>query len=154
MEEAAVPAQQFTFVLKSSLPPEVLARERERFIKPERNPESARLWNELETNLLLDLVERNYQFLTGPLHPGKNRKKVTDKWEAITNKVNALGLSSRPLKLEQVKKKWHDLKSLSKKELNKLVESGEVRLRLVNDKLAEVEMQQLNKEVLLGLADH
>ena len=35
----------------------------------------------------------------------------------------------------------------AKKELNKMIENGDVRLRLVNDKLNEVEMQQLNKEV-------
>ena len=37
----------------------------------------------------------------------------------------------------------------AKKDLNKMIENGEVRLRLVNDKLAEVEMQQLNKEVFI-----
>ena len=37
----------------------------------------------------------------------------------------------------------------AKKELVKAVEQGDVRLKLVNDKLAEVEMNQVNKEVLL-----
>ena len=37
----------------------------------------------------------------------------------------------------------------AKKELMKAVEQGDVRLQLVNDKLAEVEMNQVNKEVNL-----
>lgn len=36
----------------------------------------------------------------------------------------------------------------AKKDLLEIIEKGDVRLRLVNDKLAEVELQQLNKEVL------
>ena len=35
----------------------------------------------------------------------------------------------------------------AKKDLLDMIEKGDVRLKLVNDKLAEVELQQLNKEV-------
>ena len=37
----------------------------------------------------------------------------------------------------------------AKKDLNNMIEQGNVRLTLVNDKLAQVEMQQVSKEVLL-----
>ncbi len=39
----------------------------------------------------------------------------------------------------------------AKKDLLNAVEQGDVRLRLVNEKLAEVEMSQLNKEVRMGV---
>ena len=39
----------------------------------------------------------------------------------------------------------------AKKELVKAVEQGDVRLKLVNEKLAEVEMNQMNKEVAFVL---
>ena len=38
----------------------------------------------------------------------------------------------------------------AKKDLGRAVEQGETRLQLVGDKLAEVEMSQVNKEVRVG----
>lgn len=35
----------------------------------------------------------------------------------------------------------------AKKDLQTLAENGQVRVRLINDKIAEVEMQQINKQV-------
>lgn len=35
----------------------------------------------------------------------------------------------------------------AKKDLNTMIENADVRLRLINDKLAEVEMQQVNADV-------
>ena len=34
--------------------------------------------------------------------------------------------------------------------INKLIDSGETRLKLIGDKISEVEMQQLNAEVWRG----
>lgn len=51
-------------------------------------------------------------------------------------------------KYEQTKNKKEILPLLkAKKDLLEMIDKGDVRLKLVNDKLAEVELQQLNKEV-------
>ena len=50
---------------------------------------------------------------------------VDNKWSEITNKINALGEGAQRLTCEKVKKKWFDLKSISKKAVAiYLTESG------------------------------
>lgn len=43
----------------------------------------------------------------------------------------------------------------TKKDINTLISNGEVRLRLINDKLAEVELQKINADVtFIFILDH
>ena len=76
---------------------------------------SRRRWSGSETNLLVDLVKKHYDFLTSACNPKKSRTMVENKWAEITEAVNALGGGTAKLTSEQIQKKWSDLKSTSKK---------------------------------------
>jgi len=69
---------------------------------------------------MLDQVEKNYGLLVGAAHVTKKRHVINAKWEEITRRVNASrGESSRDLTVQQVKKKWFDMKCSAKREVNK-----------------------------------
>ena len=74
-----------------------------------------RLWTANEREKLIELVERNYLFLTEGVSPAKTKVMVDRKWEWIMNEINSLGEGIPPLTLKQVKKKWADMKSAAKK---------------------------------------
>ena len=73
------------------------------------------LYDEEEKNLLIDLVETNYNYLFNSLTPNKTKRMVDKRWVEMVQKINALGVGSSALWLKQVKKKWADMKLLSKK---------------------------------------
>ena len=82
-------------------------------------------------------------------------KQARDKIKAFVAKKQAdvaqidLQIKEKLPEYERTKNKKEIVPLLkAKKDLLEIVEKGDVRLRLVNDKLAEVELQQLNKEVL------
>lgn len=82
-------------------------------------------------------------------------KQARDKIKAFIAKKQAdvaqidLQIKEKLPEYERTKNKKEIVPLLkAKKDLLEMVEKGDVRLRLVNDKLAEVELQQLNKEVL------
>jgi len=74
-----------------------------------------RQWEEDESKLLINLVEENYNFLFESLAPNKTKQMVDQKWQEIVEKINALGVGFPALSLKQVKKKWADIKSLTKR---------------------------------------
>lgn len=83
-------------------------------------------------------------------------KQARDKIRGFISKkqadVNAIDqqIKEKLPKYEQTKNKKELLPLLkAKKDVLDMIDKGEVRLKLVNDKLAEVELQQLNKEVML-----
>ncbi len=71
------------------------------------------------------------------------------KKQADINQIDAQIKEKLP-KYQQTKNKKEIIPLLkAKKDLLEMVDKGDVRLKLVNDKLAQVELQQLNKEVRL-----
>ena len=74
-----------------------------------------RQWAEDEKNKLIDLVELNYGFLFEGLLPQKTKQMVDQKWLDIVNEINSLGMGSAPLTVKKAKRKWADMKSISKK---------------------------------------
>ena len=78
-----------------------------------------RQWAEDEKNKLIDLVELNYGFLFQGLSPQKTKQMVDQKWLDIVNEINSLGMGSAPLTVKKAKKKWADMKSISKKTVAK-----------------------------------
>jgi len=82
--------------------------------------EVTRFWTDKDVKLMLDQVEKNYGLLVGAAHVTKKRHIINAKWEEITRRVNASrGESSRDLTVQQVKKKWFDMKCSAKREVNK-----------------------------------
>jgi hypothetical protein len=86
-------------------------------------------------------------------------KQARDKIKGFISKkqadVNTIDqqIKEKLPKYEQTKNKKEILPLLkAKKDILDMIEKGDVRLRLVNDKLAEVELQQLNKEVNSALS--
>ena len=80
-----------------------------------------RRWSQTETELLIDLVQKNYTFLTGTFTPSKTKAMLDKikKWSEIADAINALGCGSAILTTEQIQKKWSDMKSTSKKAVSK-----------------------------------
>ena len=74
----------------------------------------ARRWVPEEVNVLVDLVEENYEFLTSALSATKTKRMVEERWQIVASGVNALNAGT-PYPVEKVKRKWFDLKSISKK---------------------------------------
>jgi len=73
-----------------------------------------RRWNNEEVRVLVEEVEANYDFLTGAFTPSKTKAMVDGKWLGICDNINALGGGAK-LEVDQVKKKWFDMKSMAKK---------------------------------------
>ena len=71
-----------------------------------------RRWSDEEEDMLLGFVESHYDFLTSKVHAGKSKKDVEEKWNRLTNQINALG--GVTLTVKQVTKKWSDMKSIAK----------------------------------------
>ena len=78
-----------------------------------------RRWSQTETEFLIDMVQKNYTFLTGTFTPSKTKAMVDKKWSEIAHAINALGCGSAILSTEQIQKKWSDMKSTSKKAVSK-----------------------------------
>ena len=72
-----------------------------------------RVWHPEEVTVLLDFVEVNYAFLTDALTNRNTRRDVEAKWAEVLVSINALGMDQQ-LVLDQVKRKWFDLKSRQK----------------------------------------
>ena len=73
-----------------------------------------RRWNKDEIDLLVELVAKNYEFLTGSINNSKTKAMVDKKWAEIASSINSIG-AGPILGIEQVRKKWFDTKSLAKK---------------------------------------
>ena len=73
-----------------------------------------RRWNKDEIDLLVELVAKNYEFLTGSINNSKTKAMVDKKWSEIASSTNSIG-AGPILGIEQVRKKWFDTKSLAKK---------------------------------------
>ena len=65
-----------------------------------------RRWTNEETEKLVSLVSDNYSFLFDAITPGKSRKMINEKWQLITDQINALGSGKALLSSDQVEKKW------------------------------------------------
>ena len=61
---------------------------------------------------------KDYEYLTSAVTPNKTKAMVDKKWDEIASGINALGVGAS-FNTEQVKKKWFDLKSKSKKSVAK-----------------------------------
>ena len=61
-----------------------------------------RRWSQTETELLIDMVQKNYTFLTGTFTPSKTKAMVDKKWSEITDAINALGCGFAILTTEQI----------------------------------------------------
>ena len=77
-----------------------------------------RSWSQNEKDKLIELVQQNYDFLTSSLTPAKTKAMVDKKWREITDEINSIGDGS-PLSVLQVKRKWADEKSKTKKVVSK-----------------------------------
>ena len=75
----------------------------------------ARRWNNVEVNTLVEKVGENYHFLTSALFSTKTKTMVEDKWKKIAADINATDVNSPPYPVDKIKRKWFDLKSISKK---------------------------------------
>ena len=75
----------------------------------------ARRWNNEEVNAPVEKVGENYHFLTSALSSMKTKTMVEDKWKKIAADINAMDVNSPPYPVDKVKRKWFDLKSISKK---------------------------------------
>lgn len=83
-------------------------------------------------------------------------KQARDKIKAFISKKNAdvaqidVQIKDKLPKYEQTKNKKELIPLLkAKKDLLDMIQKGDVRLKLVNEKLAEVQLQQMNKEVFI-----
>jgi len=74
----------------------------------------SRRWLSDEVSLLVDLISKDYDFLTSSLSATKTKFMVDEKWKAIANQINDLNNDAN-YPVEKVKRKWFDLKSISKK---------------------------------------
>ena len=74
-----------------------------------------RRWQAVETAKLVELVEKNYDFLTAACNPSKTREMIDRKWDEVARHINSLGVGTSILTSDQVQKKWFDLKSQTKK---------------------------------------
>ena len=79
-----------------------------------RKDTGSRRWSAAESAKLVELIQENYSFIFEALNPGKTRKMVDDKWAEITDSINALAAGNSTLTVDQVCKKWTELKSASK----------------------------------------
>ena len=75
----------------------------------------ARRWNNEEVNALVEKVGENHHFLTSALSSTKIKTMVEDKWKKIVADINAMDVNSPPYPVDKVKRKWLNLKSISKK---------------------------------------
>ena len=73
-----------------------------------------RRWTPTETWKLVNLVKENYDFLFGAINPSKTRQMIDLKWKKIADSINSMGSGKVPLTVDQVSKKWTDLKSSTK----------------------------------------
>ena len=72
------------------------------------------MWTQNEEEKLIELLEIHYKFVTEAVTPAKTKSMVEKRWEIIVNTINSLG-EGPPFTVKQVKKKWSDRKSQSKK---------------------------------------
>ena len=78
----------------------------------------SRRFTQEEVNLLVSLVSQNYDFLTSSLSASKTKRMVDQKWKWIADSVNELNSvtdADNLFSVEKIKRKWFDLKSISKK---------------------------------------
>ena len=54
-------------------------------------------------------------FYSRDYHRKRTKQMVDQKWLDIVNEINSLGMGSAPLTVKKAKKKWADMKSISKK---------------------------------------
>ena len=113
---------------------------------------SQRKWKPGEFDLLIDLVKDNYSFLTDGLHPGKTKPIVNTKWHEITHQINSLGLHPIPLTMQQVRKKWQDEKSLTKKKNTGVKRSRQKTGGGQNEEPDLTERQQKIKSIIPAVA--
>ena len=73
-----------------------------------------RRWTPAEASKLVDLVSADFAFLFESLNPSKTKQMVDSRWAEITQKINSMGNGKVRLTVEQVTKKWIDLKSTAK----------------------------------------
>ena len=97
-----------------------------------------RHWSEDEQQKLIELVQKNYEFLTAALTPSKTKVMVKNRWKEITDEINSHA-DGVPLSVLQVQRKWSDEKSRAKKavtnyrkEAGKLVVEGTLLIPLLN----------------------
>ena len=74
----------------------------------------ARRWISEGVSVPVDQVEKNYEFLTSALFATKTKRMVEERWHVVANAVYALN-GGTSYSAEKVKRKWFDLKSISKK---------------------------------------
>ena len=67
-----------------------------------------RRWTADEIDLLVDFMEKPYDFITSAKNPSKTKTMVEGKWEEVASQVNALGAGHSLLSVTQIKKKWAD----------------------------------------------
>ena len=60
-----------------------------------------------EVNVLVDLIEENYEFLTSALSATKTKRMVEERWQVVANGVNALNAET-PYPVGKAKRKCFD----------------------------------------------
>ena len=78
----------------------------------------SRRFTQEQVNLLVSLVSQNHDFLTSSLSASKTKGMVDQKWKWIADSINELNFvtdADNLFSVEKIKRKWFDLKSISKK---------------------------------------
>ena len=78
----------------------------------------SRRFTQEEVNFLVSLVSQNHDFLTSSLSASKTKGMVDQKWNWIADSINELNSvtdADNLFSVEKIKRKWFDLKSISKK---------------------------------------
>ena len=73
-------------------------------------------FTERELSVLVDEIEGNYQIISAKFTDAVTNDKKNKVWIAITNNVNAVSCVQRTV--DEIRRKWDDLKSRTKKKAN------------------------------------
>lgn len=108
-------------------------------------------FSEKEKKTLIDAVEKDYSLINGKFTDQVTLKKKGIAWMDVTRKVNAHGKFLRTV--EQVKKKWEDLKGDAKKAANKVATNRKKTGNLPRDADDEVDLTEEQRRIvgLLGV---
>ena len=58
------------------------------------NMSERRRWSRTETEILIDLMEKNYSFSTAAFNPTKTKAMVDKKWDEIMQSISSVGKGS------------------------------------------------------------
>ncbi|KAK4013241.1 hypothetical protein OUZ56_025475 [Daphnia magna] len=75
------------------------------------------LWSENETETFVDQFILNKDVIKGAFDSGVPREAKTASWESIAHVLRTSFAESKPRSVEELKKKWNNLKTAAKKDI-------------------------------------